>query len=178
MLCCCTLVWVVQNCEICLLFYTLVPVEIARTLQIKTSLESLAWSLQDPLRLTVFNSAVCLGGDGNGTWTWISLLSLSDGVPGGSCPYLPWGHVGEGMCDGSTRLQPLCGGRLCFVVGMPLGINTLGSRSHLNLKGNLNSYSRLKGNLGLAKRMVMSGRRSSLEGDLRVVEGSRKDGWG
>lgn len=46
-LCCCTLVWVVQNCEICLLFYTLVPVEIARALQIKTSLKSLVWSLQD-----------------------------------------------------------------------------------------------------------------------------------
>lgn len=81
---------------------------------------------------------------------------------------------------GSPSVQPL---HLCFMVRIPSGKNTWGSRSLLSLldlEGNLNSYPRFNCNPGLAKRMVISAEGGSLEGKpqnflvaVEVGEGQR-----
>lgn len=77
---------------------------------------------------------------------------------------------------GTPSAQPLQKGHLCFLVRIPLGMNTWVSRSLLRFKGNFNTYPQVKWkNPGLAKRMVMSAEGGSLEGRPQRSGGKR---WG
>lgn len=81
------------------------------------------------------------------------LLSISDRSVECCCLFLSWAvlaRVYVTAAPGIPSAQPLQKGHRCFLVRIPLQVNTWGPRSLLDSKGNRNSYPQFGGILGLA----------------------------